>query len=63
MVETKSLNQTVERWGAGMSRTPSILCPTCGRGTKSLDRCQWCKNNWNEEQLTEREVLRTKITD
>ncbi|KYK37175.1 MAG: hypothetical protein HXS46_12825 [Theionarchaea archaeon] len=58
----KPVKVSIEKYVKGTLRTPPIPCPICGKKTKAIykTKCQWCRSEWNEEQLKERERLRIK---
>lgn len=51
MVRVPSIQQVTRDWKIGMLATPPLNCPLCGKMTRAKYACQWCKKEWNEEEL------------
>jgi len=51
------------RWVKGMLETLPISCPICGRKTMSDWRCQWCKSQWNTEQIEQVRKQRKELVE
>lgn len=61
MVRAKSGEEAVKRWKMGMLTTPFIECPRCGKKTRSVVRCQWCKTVWTGEDKVKAEKRRLSL--